>query len=69
MASMIRMTSGSLEKSVLTPHESGGRPMQCPGDFPSFSRSSVRPSAETVVDGDSVRSMEERYGIGEEGLF
>jgi hypothetical protein len=69
MTTRTQRMSGNSEKCNFTPDTSGGRLMQQTGDFPPLFQSDLRPSAETIADRDSMRSMEERYGIGEEGLF
>lgn len=65
MATRTHRPSGNVEPCTFTPDTNGGYPVQRAGDF----QSPARQSAEAIADRDSIRSMEERYGIGAEGLF
>ncbi len=63
------MGSAGFEPHTVTSTAKGGCPKQRTGHSPSVSKSSSSRSWETTLDSQSYGSMEERYGIQEEGIF
>lgn len=68
---MSTLSRGSVgfETCTVTSSAKGGCPKQRTDHGPSPSHSFANHSGEAVPDFQSYRSMEERYGIQEEGIF
>ncbi len=63
------MGSAGFETHTVTSTAKGRCPKQRTGHSPSVPKSPSNRSWETILDSQSYGSMEERYGIQEEGIF